>query len=130
MKRKVLILGIIPFICVYLCGCVAGIIAVGAAGALGAYAVSKDTIQADTDKSYDRLWEAAIAVSQARGVIKQEDSQRGYIDLEADSSKVYIRLLRLTRATTRVKISARKYRLPNLDLAQDLFVKIMEGTGK
>jgi hypothetical protein len=33
----------------------------------------------------------------------------------------------LTRATTRIKISARKFHFPNLELAQDLFVKIVSG---
>jgi len=107
MKKKFLILGLIPFICIYLSGCVAGVIVAGAAGALGGYAISKDTIQGDTDKPYDMLWESATAVSQSLGTIKQEDSQRGRIYLESESSKVYINLVRLTRSTTLVKISAR-----------------------
>ena len=130
MKNKFLILGLIPFICTYLSGCAAGIIVAGAAGALGGYAISKDTIQGDTDKPYDRLWESAAAVSQARGIIKQEDSQRGYIYLEVESSKVYINLVRLTRSATRVKVSARKHHLPNLNLAQDLFIKIMDASAQ
>lgn len=106
-------------------GCVPLVVG-GAAGALGAYAVTKDTIQGETDKPYDALWNAANMVSRIRGKIKDEDSTKGYIELETESGHVWIRLIRLTRATTRLKISARKYHLPNLDLAQDMFVKIME----
>jgi hypothetical protein len=65
-------------------------------------------------------------VSKFRGIIKQEDYTQGYIELEASSSRVWIRLIRLTQATTRLRISARKFRLPNFSLAQDLFVRIME----
>lgn len=126
MKKIVAFCFLIPFILLNISGC-APLIIGAAAGGLGAYAISKDTIQGETDKSYDRLWDSALMVSRIRGIIKQEDNARGYIELEADSSRAWIRLIRLTRATIRLRISARRYHLPNLSLAQDLFVKIMEG---
>ena len=122
--RKI-ILFLIPCIFVSILGC-APLIVGGAAGALGGYAVSKDTIQGETDKSYDSLWNSALMVGRIRGQIKYEEMTKGYIELEAESSRVYIRLIRLTVATTRLRVSARKYHLPNLGLAQDIFVKIME----
>lgn len=126
MKRKVLLSLLVPFILLSLSGCAALIVG-GAVGALGGYVVSKDTIQGDSDKAYESLWDSAMTIAKARGTIKQENSQRGYIELETDSSKVYIRLIRLTRVTTRVRVSARnKYRMPNLNLAEDIFVKIIE----
>jgi hypothetical protein len=126
MKRKILLAVITASVWLSLSGCAALIVG-GAAGALGACAVSKDTIQGDSDKFYESLWEAAAMVAKVRGTIKQEDAQRGIIQLDTDSSKVYIRLIRLTRATTRIRVSARnKYHLPNLNLAEDMFVKIME----
>ncbi|MBM3255142.1 MAG: DUF3568 family protein [Candidatus Omnitrophica bacterium] len=123
MKKTVLALVMIPFILLHLAGCVPVLIATGA---MGGYAVSKDTFQGETDKNYDSLWSAALSVSRIRGNIKSEDSAKGYIELEAESSKVYIRLIRITQATTRIRVSARKYHLPNLTLAQDFFVKILE----
>jgi len=126
MKRKILLSLLVPFILLSLSGCAALIVG-GAVGALGGYVVSKDMIQGDSDKAYESLWDSAMTIAKARGTIKQENSQRGYIELETDSSKVYIRLIRLTRATTRVRVSARnKYRMPNLNLAEDIFVKIVE----
>ena len=124
MRQRFLFL-FVPLIALSLCGCVPLIIG-GAAGALGAYAVSKDTIQGDTDKLYDSLWFAAYDIAKSYGFIKQEDQARGYIALERESSKIYIQLLRLTQATTRLKVSARKHHLPDLALAQDLFVRIMD----
>jgi hypothetical protein len=125
MKKALLFLLIIPFIFMNLTGCVPLIIG-GAAGALGACAVSKDTIQGESDKSYDSLWNTALMIAGSRGTIKQEDSSRGYIELESGNSLAHIRLIRLTRTTTRLRVSARKYHLPDLNLAQDIFVKIME----
>ena len=106
-------------------GCVPLIIG-AAVGGVTMYAVSKDTVQGETDKSYDAVWNSALRVAKIRGLVKEENYTRGYIELEAESSRVYIRLIRLTRATIRLKISARKYHFPNIALAQDLFAKIIE----
>ncbi|MFH1414064.1 MAG: DUF3568 family protein [Candidatus Omnitrophota bacterium] len=111
----------------FISGCLPLIIG-GAAGALGAYAVGRDTIQGDTDSPYDEVWEAALAVSRFRGATTKEDSISGAIELESGSSKIWIKLFRLTQATTRLKVSARKHHFPNLSLAQDTFVKIMDQT--
>lgn len=124
-KMRKAILFLIPCIFLSISGC-APLIIGSAVGALGGYAVSKDTIEGETDKSYDSLWEAALTVSKIRGQIKYENKTKGYIESEAESSKVYIRLIRLTASTTRLKVSARKYHFPNMILAQDIFVKIME----
>jgi head-tail adaptor len=117
-----LVLCFIPLVC----GCVPLIIG-ATAGGLGAYAVGRDMVQGDSDKGFDLLWESAINVAKQRGIIQQENMQTGYMELSADSSKIWIRLIRLTQATTRIRISARKYSFPNMELAQDFFVKIVTG---
>ncbi len=113
---------------VFICntaGCVPLIVG-ATVGGVAVYAVSKDTVQGETDKTYDSIWNAALRVGKIRGTIKQENYTKGTIELEAESSRVYIRLFNLTRATTRLRVSARKYHMPNISLAQDMFVKIME----
>ncbi len=54
------------------------------------------------------------------------DYTKGTIDLEADGSQVWVRLIRLNSSTMRIKISARKYHFPNVSLAQEVFTKIMD----
>ena len=124
MKKFILVLILFYLICLN-SGCVPLIIG-GAAGAVGACAVSKDTIQGDFDKSFDSLWNAAYSVSKTQGTVKREDPDRGFINFEAKSSKVEIHLVRLTQKATRLRVSARKHHFPNLNLAQDIFTKIME----
>jgi len=124
MIKSIIFLLLVPFILLNISGC--WFIVGGAAGAVGAYAASKDTIQGETDKPYDSLWNAAQTVARIRGAIKSEDYSKGVIQIEADSSQVWIRLIRLARATTRLRISARKHRLPDISLAQDIYTKIME----
>jgi hypothetical protein len=125
VKKRAFFYLLLPLVLLNISGC-APLIVGGAVGALGGYAISKDTIAADTDKPYDLLWNSALTVAGYRGRVKEEDTRRGYIQMEAESSLVWIRLIRLTQATTRLRVSARKYGLPNLNLAQDIFVKIME----
>ncbi|MDD5477496.1 MAG: hypothetical protein PHG87_04745 [Candidatus Omnitrophica bacterium] len=122
--KKFLSLGLALTLLVSICGC-APLIIGAAAGSLGAYAVSKDTVQGDTDKNYDALWSSALSVAGSYGIIQQENAGTGYIELGAQSTKVWIKLVRLTQATTRLRVSARKYHFPNMELAQDIFVKII-----
>lgn len=126
MKKIFTCIIVSGFLIVNLAGC-APIIIGGALGAMGAIAVSKDTIQVDTDKAYDGIWESAIRVTGARGTITKEDKSKGYIDMENKSMRVYVRMDRLTRSTIRIKVSARKHHLPNIEEAQAVFAKIMEG---
>jgi len=126
MRKTILFLLFITFILLNISGC--WFLVGGAAGVAGAYAVSKDTMQIDTDKPYDSIWNAAQAVARIRGTIKSEDYTKGAIELEADSSQVWIRLIKLTHATTRLRVSARKKHFPNLTLAEEIFSKIMEET--
>jgi len=110
-------------------GC-APLIIGGAVGALGGYAASKDTVQAEMQTEYDKLWNASLALIHFRGKLIVEDYTRGFIQAEVDASKVWIRIVRLTKTLNRIKISARKCHLPNLSLAQDLFVRIIEEAKK
>jgi hypothetical protein len=121
-----LIPGLIMLFSVY--GCAPLLLGM-AVGGVGIYAVSTDTVQGDVDKSFDSLWRSALSVSKIRGKIKQENYSQGYIELETESNRVWIKIIRLSKATNRLKISARKYHLPNLELAQELFMKIIEETG-
>jgi len=116
---------IIAAILAFLSGC-APLIIGGAVGVLGGYAVSRDTIQGETDADYERLWDSTMAVIKMRGTVTAEDELKGMLNANVDSSKVWIRLIRLTQSTTRLKVSARKHHFPSFTLAQDLFVKIME----
>ena len=108
-----------------ICGC-APLIIGGAVGALGGYAVSKDTIQGETDIDYEDLWNSAVEVIRMRGIPQYEDNLKGYIRAEIDSSRVWVRLIRLTKTATRLRISARKYHFPNRTLAEELYIKILE----
>ncbi len=125
MKNNILSVFLLIMVLSFTSGC-APLIIGAAVGAVGGYAASKDTIQGDSDISYNGLWNAALSVARIRGTITIQDQQKGVIDLTSGNNKVYMRLLRLTRATTRIKVSARKNHLPDLDLAKNIFDSVME----
>ncbi len=124
MKRLTVLLLLIPFLVAGLSGCVP--VFLMAVGGVGVYATSKDTIQGDTDTPYEALWDSAVKVARIRGTILQEDFNRGYIEVDAKPNKIWIRFERVTAAATKIRVSARKYKLPNIDLAQEVFIKIIE----
>lgn len=105
-------------------GCIPLIVG-GAVGAVGGYAVSRDTIQGETDIAYDALWNAALSVSRIMGTIRSENISGGEIQVDIGKTKTWIRLIRVTQATTRLRVSCRKFHLPNLDLAQEIYIKII-----
>ena len=112
-------------LCLLGSGCVPLLIG-AAAGGLGAYAVSNDTIEGDTDTPFASLWDAAVEIAKVRGTVKIEDYNRGYIEVDAKPHKIWIKLSRLTETATRVRISSRKNHFPDLKMAQDVFVRIHE----
>lgn len=116
---------LIPIMGLYICGCVAFVVG-GAVGVLGGYAVSKDTIQGETEKGYDSLWDGASVVLEDMGASEINDSQKGVIRAKVGKSKVYITMEQLTPRTVRLKVKCRKNILPDLSLSQKLYVRIVE----
>jgi len=125
MKKKLFPLFLILALIFNALGC-APLIVGAAVGALGGYVASRDTVQGETDKPYESLWRAAVEVTRIRGTIKSENSSSGSIEGLIGSTRIWIKLVRLTRSATRLKVSARKYHIPDLNMAEDMYVKIMD----
>jgi hypothetical protein len=124
MKKLLALFVLIPFLVTGLSGCIP--VFLMAVGGVGVYAVSKDTIQGDTDTPYEAIWDSALKVARIRGTVIQQDFNRGYIEVDANPNKIWIQFIRVTTSATKIRVSARKYKLPNIDLAQEVFIKIIE----
>jgi uncharacterized protein YjdB len=126
--NRIIVLLLAGILCVFSSGC-APLLVGAAVGGVGMYAASKDSIQGDTDILYEDLWDSSVRVAGMVGKIKKMDASVGAIELDTlENSQVWIKLVRLTRATTRLRVAARRHRLPNLTLAQDIYMKIVNGT--
>ncbi len=98
-----------------------------AAGGAGVYAASKDTIVGDTDVEQERLWDSAVTVARARGTITKQEYDKGVIEaMEGKQTRIWITLEKVTQSTTRLKVASRKYKMPNLELAQLMYTKILD----
>ena len=123
IKRLISIL-FIPLLLVSFSGCVW--LFVGAAGVVGGYAVTRDTIQGDYDAGYSDAWKSAVDVCGILGTISAKDTHKGTIESFIDKAKVKIEITQLTQEAIRVKVKARKGIFPRLGTAEKVFVKIVQ----
>lgn len=99
---------------------------IGGVGVLGGYAISRDTIGAETSKNVGDIWQAAKDVVSVMGIVKKIDEDTMAIEANIYSSVAIVKVEKLTEATSRLKVKARKLLMPNIGLAQKVFVKIMQ----
>lgn len=116
---------IILFVGISLCGCVAFFIG-SAVGALGGYAISRDTIQGETDRNSEDLWEASVKVLEMMEATEIDDSLKEKVQGKIGITRVTITIEQLTPSTARLRVKCRKNILPNLTLSQKLYVRIIE----
>lgn len=109
--------------CMLSSGC---IFIVAGVGALGGYAISKDTIQGETERTRDSVWNTAKSVLNTMGSVITEDKRKGEFEADFSPSFVKVKIEELTPKTTRLRVSARKYMFPNISLAQKIYIKIIE----
>ena len=122
MKIKLFILFIV--LTMISSGCV--FIIVGSVGALGGYAVTRDTIQGEYDANYSKAWRSSLDVCGILGRIVSKDTTKGIVDAEIENAKVRVEVTQLTPEAIRLKVKARKGIFPRLGIAEKVFVKIVQ----
>lgn len=118
------------FLCIWLLsavlltsGCVPLIIA--GAGAVGGYAVSRDTFEGTTARGQEELTEAASRVGSIMGTIIDNDRRRGELYARIQGANVYITVVPINMTTTKLRVKARKGIFPQIGIAQEVYTKIM-----
>lgn len=98
------------------------------AGAAGGYAIGRDYIQGDTDKGFESVYNSAVNVADMMGIIESKFSNPsvGKIRAMVENSSLEIDLERLTRQTVRLRVKSRKNMMPNIELAQKVYNKILQ----
>lgn len=119
--KKIFIL-VLPLF--FLSGCT---IALLGAGAAGGYALGKDCIQGDTDRSFEDLYAIALETVNAMGVVESKFSNPSIAKINArvNTSSLQITIERLTQQTVRLKVRSRKNLMPNIELAQKVYNNIL-----
>lgn len=108
-----------------LCGCVMMLVGAGAAGG---YAMGKDYIYGETDKNFDSVYGAAVEITEIMGSAESKfrNPSIGKIRARVENSSLEIVVERLTRSTVRLKVKSRKNLMPNIELAQKVYNKILQ----
>lgn len=121
MKNYIITTGLVFILLVSLCGCAAVLIG---AGAIGGYAISKDSVTGEIDANFEQVWDKSIKAANDMGAVNLENKKQGRIEAEIKMSKVVISIDELNKNTTRLTVGARKNLLPNTNLASKVFLKI------
>lgn len=100
-----------------------------AGGLAAGYAVSRDSVVLDLDRSWEKVWDACLEEVRYQGRLKKENRKRSRIDARVREVDVVLTLEQLTPATVRVVIRARKHLLPRVEVAQRLGLGIARRIG-
>jgi hypothetical protein len=111
------------FLCVFSSGCV--FIVVGAAGAVGGYAVTRDTFEGISSKSQEELLASAHKVLSIMGTISDERPKDGEIVATVYGNHVVVDVIQINLTTSKLRVKARKDLLPSRAVAQEVYTKII-----
>jgi len=109
-------------------GCV--MLAVGAAGVVGGYVISPDTVEGTVTRSTDEVWNMAREITGIMGRVVEENSSQGALIAEINAARVTVTMVSINSTTTKLTVKARKAFMPKIDLAQDVYGKIMNGLNR
>lgn len=104
-------------------GCV--MLAVGAAGVVGGYVISPDTVEGSIARSLEETWMSAQEITGIMGKIVEENANLGVLVAEISAARVTVTLVAINASTTKLTVKARKSFMPKIDLAQDVYIKIV-----
>ena len=110
-------------LCVFSSGCV--FLVVGAAGAVGGYAVSRDTFEGASSKGQQELMTAAHKVLSIMGTISDERPKDGEIVATVYGNHVVVDVIQINLTTSKLRVKARKAIFPRIAVAQEVYTKIM-----
>lgn len=113
------------FLVTSLAGCVPLVLVAVGAGAVGGYAVSRDTFEGVSSKGQDEIWEASVKILAIMGEIKDSDRKSGEVTAIVNGTKVTVMVIPVSLTATKLRIKARKAIFPRIATAQEVYAKIM-----
>jgi hypothetical protein len=103
---------------------------VGTVGAVGGYALSRDTFEGMTNNGQDEVWDASHKVASIMGTITEERQKQGELDALISGARVTIIIIPVNLTTTKLRIKARKTIFPRAGVAQEVYTKIVNQLGQ
>ncbi len=110
-------------LCVFSSGCV--FLIVGTAGAVGGYAVTRDSFEGVSSKGQEELLASAHKVISIMGTITDERPKDGEIVGTVNGAHVTVDVTQINLTTSKLRVKARQMLFPRAGIAQDIYTKIM-----
>ena len=96
------------------------------AGAVGGYAVSRDSITNHLELPPSHIYHVSDQVIRGLGIVREEDEQRGLIQADVEGAHVTIRIKPVSETVTELNVKARKgFLIPKLDVAERVYNAII-----
>ncbi len=111
------------FLCVFSSGC--WYLVIGGIGAVGGYAVTRDTFEGVSAKSQEELLASAHKVLSIMGTISDERPKDGEIVGTVYGAHVVVDVIQINLTTSKLRVKARKLIFPRVGIAQEVYTKIM-----
>jgi hypothetical protein len=122
-SAKILPVFLAAFLCMFTSGCF--FLVVGTVGAVGGYAVSRDTFEGVSSKGQEELMTAAHKVLSIMGTITDEQPKDGEIKAIVNGNHVTIEVIQINLTTSKLRVKARNTIFPRIAVAQEVYTKIM-----
>jgi len=88
--------------------------------------ISKDDVQQNIDANFEHTYEISLEVLKRMGTVTKDDQSSGMIKANINGSTVAIHLKKISDNKTEITISARKYMLPQPDVAGGVLYEIQD----
>ena len=111
------------FFCVFSSGC--WFLVIGGAGAVGGYAVTRDTFEGVSSRGQEELLASAHKVLSIMGTIKNERPKDGEIVATVYGNHVVVTVVQINLTTSKLRVKARNAIFPRIGVAQEVYTKIM-----
>ncbi len=86
----------------------------------------KDYAQETFNVTMERAYDAGLQAIKMAGKVKQENRASGVISAEVNGARVTLKLKKLSEKSTQVTISARKFGLPQAEIASGVMYRLSE----
>jgi len=125
MKYSVKIFPVLlaAFFCAFSNGCV--FLVVGGVGAVGGYAVTRDTFEGVSSKGQEEIMTAAHKVLSIMGTITDERPKDGEILATVNGNHVTVDVIQINLTSSKLRVKARYAIFPRVGAAQEVYTKII-----
>ena len=102
-------------------GC--GVVVIAGLGALGGYVISPDSVEGIVGYSESEIFASAGDILSIMGTVSERSKGMGHIEANLSGVRVTVDVIPQSKSSTKLKVKARKWILPKLNVAQDVYMK-------